>query len=110
MALIACSECGRQISDRATACPSCGSPVPTQELASAPAVHANPVEVTKAPVITTEATGKPYKAVQVVGGVIMCLAMVSCAAGASPGTGGLFFIVGAIVYLVAGAMAWWAHG
>src|SRR4051812_25267797 len=27
MALIECSECGRQISDRAPACPGCGAPV-----------------------------------------------------------------------------------
>lgn len=27
MALIACSECGKQVSDKATACPSCGCPV-----------------------------------------------------------------------------------
>lgn len=28
MALIACAECGKQISDRATACPGCGCPIP----------------------------------------------------------------------------------
>ena len=27
MALIPCSECGREVSDRATACPQCGAPV-----------------------------------------------------------------------------------
>lgn len=29
MALIECSECGREISDRAAACPGCGAPVST---------------------------------------------------------------------------------
>ena len=28
MALIKCSECGKEISDKATACPSCGFPIP----------------------------------------------------------------------------------
>ncbi|MGH8428216.1 MAG: zinc-ribbon domain-containing protein [Gammaproteobacteria bacterium] len=27
MALIKCSECGREISDRATSCPGCGNPI-----------------------------------------------------------------------------------
>ena len=27
MALIKCSECGNQVSDKATACPNCGAPV-----------------------------------------------------------------------------------
>lgn len=29
MALIACTECGHQVSDRAAACPHCGAPVAT---------------------------------------------------------------------------------
>jgi hypothetical protein len=36
MALIDCSECGKQVSDKAAACPSCGNPI-------AVAVHAGPV-------------------------------------------------------------------
>jgi DNA-directed RNA polymerase subunit RPC12/RpoP len=27
MALIKCEECGREVSDKATACPNCGSPI-----------------------------------------------------------------------------------
>lgn len=30
MALINCSECGHQVSDKATACPNCGCPIETQ--------------------------------------------------------------------------------
>lgn len=30
MALIACAECGHQVSDRAAACPQCGAPVTSQ--------------------------------------------------------------------------------
>ncbi len=44
MALIKCSECGREISDKAGACPGCGAPVssPTTNQSMAPtAVHYN---------------------------------------------------------------------
>ena len=34
MALIKCSECGRDVSDKATACPNCGAPV--QVISNAP--------------------------------------------------------------------------
>lgn len=48
MALIACHECGRQVSTEAPACPQCGAPrrqAPTPQAASAfppPAIHASP--------------------------------------------------------------------
>lgn len=32
MALITCPECGKQISDKATACPGCGSPVTAKKI------------------------------------------------------------------------------
>lgn len=44
MALIKCSECGREISDKASACPGCGAPVsaPAAEQPPAPtSVHYN---------------------------------------------------------------------
>ena len=31
MALIKCSECGRDVSDRAVSCPACGNPIKTPE-------------------------------------------------------------------------------
>ncbi len=44
MALIACSECGQQLSDGAAACPHCGCPVGAQHPASKPAASAPVVE------------------------------------------------------------------
>lgn len=32
--LINCSECGKQVSDKAASCPNCGNPIATQESAS----------------------------------------------------------------------------
>jgi len=34
MALVTCPECGREISERATACPGCGNPMTTRPAAS----------------------------------------------------------------------------
>lgn len=34
MALIKCGECGKEISDRATACPACGAPVGVPQAAA----------------------------------------------------------------------------
>ena len=39
MALIKCSECGRDVSDKATACPNCGAPV--QVISNAPGQSKN---------------------------------------------------------------------
>lgn len=39
MALMECSECGRQISDKAAACPGCGAPVESQPMAGQPAAE-----------------------------------------------------------------------
>ncbi|MFZ6696827.1 zinc-ribbon domain-containing protein [Stenotrophomonas acidaminiphila] len=32
MALIKCTECGRELSDKAAACPGCGAPIPQPSL------------------------------------------------------------------------------
>lgn len=34
MALVPCSECGREVSDKAAACPQCGAPVAQQPTAT----------------------------------------------------------------------------
>ena len=34
MALISCPECGKQVSDRAPACPNCGCPINTAPVAA----------------------------------------------------------------------------
>lgn len=32
MALINCSECGKEVSDKAAACPHCGNPIATEKI------------------------------------------------------------------------------
>ena len=46
MALIACRECGRQISDQAATCPQCGAPVKVRSPAPSQLVRYEPVRDT----------------------------------------------------------------
>ncbi|HZE59640.1 MAG TPA: zinc ribbon domain-containing protein [Burkholderiales bacterium] len=115
MALVNCSECGKQISDRAAACPNCGNPMISPaapprltDIASTPAV-----EITRASVITTEQTSKHHKGMQLAGAGVMCLGMGSSAAAAGSGNAGIgmvIFFLGAILYCAGRVGAWWHHG
>lgn len=44
MALIKCPECGKEISDRAKACPSCAYPLPQSSFSTPPPVPRGPVQ------------------------------------------------------------------
>ena len=55
MALINCPECGKEISDRATACPHCGCPVETRSETS-PITIPDPPVIPLEPPVTTENT------------------------------------------------------
>ena len=93
MALIECSECGKEISDKAGACPNCGNPL-------------NPAPANQ--VQTVEATGKQFKAAQAVGfilaliGVILLFTEVFI-------VGGFFCVIGLIALLYGSIGAWWHH-
>lgn len=113
MALIACSECGREISDKAAACPHCGNPmreVPPPLAASTP----RPVAITTAPghAVTTESTGKAYKALQAIGVVLIVLGVVSCSMRTAGGYGAQVWLwfIGLILYVIGRLGAWWKHG
>ena len=89
MALTTCRECGHQISDTAAACPSCG--------ASASGV------------VTTQATARRFKGLQLVGVLMMAAGTVSCVA-QEIGTSVALWALGACVYTYGRAAAWWRHG
>jgi hypothetical protein len=105
MALIDCSECGKQISDKAASCIHCGNP---RTVAAAPEA----VAIESAPVITTQETGKAHKVVQLIGGAIVVLGVVSCVASETPNAiaGMLISGIGAVIFLAGRFSAWWAHG
>lgn len=109
MALISCGECGNQVSDRATACPNCGNPIATVA-AGAPGV--DHVAIDSAPVVTTQATGKGPKIVQMIGCLIVVLGVVSCVAAPSGNVFGGIAIstLGAVIYIAGSISAWWSHG
>lgn len=87
--LISCNDCWTEVSDRAPACPRCGAPVAAT---------------------TTEATGKPYKAAQAIGGASILCGMAIFIAASSPVVGCSVSALGCVVYLSARIAAWWAHG
>lgn len=104
MALINCPECGRQVSDRANACPQCGNPIHTTSAAP------QPIQVETANVVTTEATSKPWKGLQLLGVLITLLGMGSCISGNDPTSGATIAGVGGLVMIVGKLGAWWDHG
>lgn len=99
MSLIACAECGRQVSDKAASCPHCGAPIATAAKAEA--------------TVTTQLTSRKFELQQliavaaIIGG--MLIAIVAETAGAR-GFGGALAAAGLIVFIVARARAWWHSG
>jgi DNA-directed RNA polymerase subunit RPC12/RpoP len=83
MALIKCSECGKAVSDKAVACPSCGAP-----LLAAATANKTPVRVVRAG-WRWEAIG----ALLVIGGLIAAIA-------GAGGFGWFVLIVGFVIFMI----------
>lgn len=102
MALIACTECNQQISDKAAACPHCGAP-------TSAATRTGSTQG----IVTTQQTSKGFKIVQAIGAVLMTVGLFSCFANVrdgNPGPGGALFVVGFLVFFVGRVGAWWRNG
>ena len=107
MALMKCGECGRDVSDKAAACPNCGAPiVATVAAMSGSAV---PLVHREAPVVPIEQTGKAYKSQMLGGAVLVCVGILA-AIGGSPTAGVLMLLGGVVLYFVGRIGAWWNHG
>jgi len=89
MALVKCSECGKEVSDKAVACPFCGNPV-----------GGTPV--------TIELTSKKWKKWVIVAFVLWFIAL--CFIGSNASFALLLFIIGFITLIVASIGAWWTNG
>lgn len=87
MALIDCPDCGKQVSDKATACPSCAHPIQA---------------------MTIEVTGKKWKAQQLAFGVLTVIGFFTVFS--YPAAGGLLCIAGLTGLIRARVGAWWQHG
>ena len=102
MALVKCPECSRQVSDQATACPQCAYPI-------AGGATAGRVQ-------TIEATGKKWKGLQLISGIVLIISIIGIFS--SSGTGsdssdssiwGLLLLASIIIWLYARFSAWWHH-
>ncbi len=105
MALIKCGECGKEISDKAPACPGCGNPI-----------HGG--GQTKEKVVVIEQTSKTWKALQLIFGFMFWagLFMVLSHAGGvyaddleAKRVGNIFVGLGMIGWIVGSLGAWWNH-
>jgi hypothetical protein len=114
MPLVTCPDCEAAISDAAPACPKCGRPMS----AAAPAQpFMQPMSVVQpsAP-MQIEATGKNWKAAQLVGGLVLGAGMLGACGGAASNNGGLVAVGavamagGLVAYLVGRFGGWWSHG
>jgi len=91
MALINCSECGREVSDAAASCPGCGHPL------AAPQAQAPQAPAKEKPTSVVRSGGKFEAAgfILIIAGVFMGIAGQGAgAAGAAIGIGFVVFLIG----------------
>lgn len=95
MALIKCSECAKEISDKAEICPSCGNPI-----------HAQAVEVQGK--VEIERTNKRWKKKRLWGVLILIIGFFTIFS--SIGWGILLMMIGFGTIFVSEIGAWWSNG
>lgn len=106
MALINCSECNNQVSDKAEACPKCGNPISGK--AEAEAIGTT--------VTTVQGTSKKLKlhtllaSLLVIGGCSAMVSSVNSPTGSGGTLGTWVMILGMIWYITARVRSWWHHG
>lgn len=103
MALIKCSECGQEISDKAPACPKCGNPL--QDIN----------EITQRSPVTIEQTKKTWKIIRLVSWIMIVIGIILIFNSYAKGTkdqftlGGLLFFFGIIGSFIGKFGAWWTN-
>lgn len=106
MAIIACPECGANVSDKAPACIQCGAP-----LASASETHA-----AGAPLTTMQGTSKKLKAQSLIYGILLMLGIIFFITDIGNSSSGdtsifafLWVLLSLIWFVVTKARIWWHH-
>jgi uncharacterized membrane protein YvbJ len=94
MSLIKCSECGKEISDKAANCPSCGNPIGNTS------INQKPVEII--------ATNKKWKKMWVWGFLLAVVGLFTFFK--SIGLGMFLIFVGFIIAFISRIGAWWTNG
>ncbi len=101
MSLIKCSECGKEISDKAESCPNCGNPV----------INASESVFKEAPVVTIQQTYKKWKAVKLISWIVVIIGIMSLGGSeAGKALGGMLIFFGIIGLIVAKMGKWWTTG
>lgn len=93
MALIKCSECGKEVSDKAATCPQCGNPLGKE----------NPSTV-----VTIQQTYKKWKATKLIGIGLIVIGILSI--NANEVVAGMLMFLGLVVLVSARIGAWWTNG
>lgn len=107
MALIKCSECGNEISDKAESCPKCGNPI----------VQQRNINNTGVNVHTIQETSKKFKKILLLSWILMILGGVSffsqTGSGIKPEDISVIpiyvLLVGMILYIYSKFQIWWNH-
>ena len=105
MALINCSECNHEVSDKAEACPKCGAPIAQARETVAAVTH----------VKTVQETSKKFKLQTLISvsliiiGFAWIIAVANNPQSESSEMPLLFIIVGLIWYIVNRFRIWWHH-
>lgn len=100
MALIRCSECGKDVSSLAAACPHCGNPVAESAAAKASGTA----------VVTTQQTARKFKMHMAIGVALCAIGVVFMVSESGKAHGLIAFVIGLLWYLVARVRAWWSNG
>jgi len=100
MALIKCSECSKEVSDKANACPSCGNPI-----------HNQPVnaEEGKKPVEIVQ-TNKTWKKIYIFALVLLVWGLANIVNQGSTNFGILLIFLAFILIITARVGSWWTNG
>lgn len=100
MALIACTDCAREVSDKAPACPQCGAPIADRGVTRAIGT----------PLTTTQSTSKALKMQSLLATLTLITGF--CVMFATPeanAIGGLLVLAGLIWLIVTRVRIWWHH-
>ncbi len=104
MALIKCTECGKDISDKAIACPNCGNPLATVQKDES--------------LVTIQATKKKWKFVKLLSWIVFIFGLIMLFSNSVSGTfndpklgvGLTLAFFGFIGIIVGKFGAWWSNG
>lgn len=104
MALVKCSECGNEVSDKASACPGCGAPIGGAGAGT--------------PIQTIQKTSKRLKAQQLLAGILFSIGLIAlifngCYAAQTGSSMSpvpiIMTALGIVWYMVVKMRVWWHH-